>query len=468
MTADVAPKRKWYRRSKSPDKATPDAKWFRRSQSPGGLGVGEDVVRVRYGSPIDPSMNNDGGLGSYRVSQTGEIISGDQMVKIENWDAVNESGNAIGGYNYHNRMGYGTLREEGDEQIRRLQKTSNLKSKRTTDSETPKFDFVMREKDCLDATFDGVESYGCKDATGEIFPAGAPPLSPEAAQELQNTLDGDFLSCDAANVSIEESDSGTAAAEKNDCLDRTCDTAERYGCGERTGEIFSASADSIPSKVARDAQQTLDGRFLSCGTKDNEQASTSSDNIPSGYCADNGSVPGFGVMAGMIVERLLGRENESVTNKTSSSCNTPNTATDSDDYDLEQNGQLSYDAHNLRIDRENSILDVDSSNRGESQSRLEQLRQNKRAIERGFRSTVHTIAQTIVIPRDSLYENEDDSSIESGMPISKLKAGTTATDKQTKQYNLGRKLALTVTVLLLSIGTMVLAAALFWPTRKLT
>ena len=74
MTADVARKPRWFRRSKRPAQ---DPTWFQRAQSPGGLVVGEDVVKVRVGRPIDPSMNDRGGSGSYRDSQTGEIISGD-------------------------------------------------------------------------------------------------------------------------------------------------------------------------------------------------------------------------------------------------------------------------------------------------------------------------------------------------------------------------------------------------------
>lgn len=467
MTADVARKPRWFRRSKPPAK---DQTWLKRAQSPGGLVVGKDVVKVRVGSPIDPSMNDRGGFGSYRVSQTGEIISGDNLVKAENWDAANYSR-----YNTDDgsSLGYGKLREEGDGQMRQLQQMSRLKSK-----QSPGFDFVMRdEKDFLDAAFECIEEdFACIETTGEIYPPGAPPLAPEASREIQNTLDGNVLSCDA-NVMVEEDDNDTLSAEGKDCLDRTCDGAERYGCGNRTGEIYTAGAGPLPQNVSRELQQTLDGRFLSCGANEYEQSSISSNEIPRGFCADNGSVPGFGVMAGKIVDQLLGRENttpnkisgdlKNSTPKTSnrSSCNTPDTAATSEDYDLEQNEQLSSDSYDLGIARENSILDVD----GVSPSRLEQLRQNKRAIEkeRQERRVVNTVAQTIIIPRDTLYESDDEDLEYAGDRISKMKVGSTVTKKQTKKHNICQNAALAVTILLLSVGAVVVFAGIFWPSRLL-
>ncbi len=464
MTADVARKPRWFRRSKRPAQ---DPTWFQRAQSPGGLVVGEDVVKVRVGSPIDPSMNDRGGSGSYRVSQTGEIISGDNLVKIENWDAANRSGyNAAGG----NSLGYGKLREEGDEQMRQLQQMSRL-------------NFVMRdEKDFLDSAFECIEEdFACIE-TGDVYPPSAPPLAPETAREVQDTLDGPLFSCDANNVMVEEDDNDTVSAEGKDCLDRTCDGAERYGCVDRTGEIYTAGAGPLPSKVSRELQQTLDGRFLSCGTNNQyEESSISSNDIPRGFCADNGSVPGFGVMAGKLVDQLLGRENttpdklsgdpKNSTPKASnrSSCDTPETEATSDDYDLEQNIQPYPDSYNLDIARENSIIDVDPSNGVVSPSRLEQLRQNKRAIEkeRFERRTVNTVAQTIVIPRDELYNSEDESVEYAGDRISKMKVGSAVTKQQKKKHNICQNAALVGTILLLLVGAVVVFAAIFWPTRLL-
>lgn len=458
MTADVARKPRWFRRSKRPAQ---DPTWFRRAQSPGGLVIGEDVVKVNVENTVDPAMNDNG--GSYRVSQTGEIISGDNLVKIENWDAANYSGyNASGG----DGLGYGKLREEGDEQMRQLQQMSRLKSQ-----QSPGFDFVMRdEKDFLDAAFECIEEdFACIE-TGDVYPPSAPPLAPETAREVQDALDGPLFNCDANNVIVEEDDNDTLSAEGKDCLDRTCDGAERYGCGDRTGEIYTASSGPLPPKVSRELQQTLDGRFLSCGTNQYEESSISSNDIPRGFCADNGSVPGFGVMAGKIVSQLLGQEN-TTPNKTStpktsnrSSCDTPETAaTSDDDYDLEEN------IHNLDVIRENSIIDVDQSNGVVSPSRLEQLRQNKRALEkeRFERRTVNTVAQTIIIPRDDLYDSEDGSVEYKGDQISKMKVGSAVTKQQTKKYNICQNAALVATLLLLSVGTVVVFAAIFWPSRLL-
>ena len=458
----------------------PKPKWFRRAQSPGGIVVGKDVVQIGYGDPLDRSMNYDDSRGSYHVSQTGEIMSGDNLVKTENWDVVNHSANHAAGENYHYRQSYGRLREEGDEQFKYLKKQ---KTKRMADSsrriqktrpvpESPGFSFIMKENDCLDSTFDGIESYGCEDGTGEIFSAGAPPLSPIISHEVQNTLDGRFLSCDA-NISTEEE----VSIEAKDCLDTTFDSIESYGCKESTGEILPASANPLSPKVSRELQQTLDGNFLSCGSNEFEETSSSSNVIPIGYCSDNIPGSGFGFMAGKIVDRLLGRENQplntisddpknDVTNTANRSLNTTQNTVNSDNIDLERNEELNSDANAIRINRENSILDIESS----SQSRLEGLKQNKRAIEKerlAFRNT-QTIAQTFVIPRDSLYENEEEN-IEEDIdnPISKLEVGSPVSNKQTENYHIRRKLAFIATFILISIGIVVLVVALFWPARLL-
>jgi len=145
-------------------------------------------------------------------------------------------------------------------------------------------------------------------------------------------------------------------------------------------------------------------------------------------------------------------------------------------YDLEQNEEPKSDAHSIRINRENSLLDVGlGGNSGEhkistaplernKQDRLEQLRQSKRSIE-GKRIQ----SQTIVISRSSLYEREEEY-VEVSLPrrsIRGLDVGSSVTDKQAKKYHCRRKFALIATVFGISIGIGIMAMALFWPDRML-
>jgi len=406
--------------------------------------VDNDRVKVVYGDPVDQSINHDDSYGR-RFSPAGEIISGDNLVKTENWDAANRNRNLnrsaidADGNNYHNRQSYGKLREEGDDHFEQLKKQKN------SYYPAPEFTFIMKEeKDCIDTAFDNIESYGCKDSAGDIFPAGVPPLSSEASYELQQALDGRLLSCDA-NGHMEEKMDEYDVLEKNS-FDKAFDGIESYGCQDTAGEVFPAGASHLSSKDTEQLQQTLDGKFLSCGANEYEQTSSSSDPIPTGCCADNKAGPGYGIMAGVIVNRLLGRENES-----------SNQTTDD---------PVGNDLEALHINRENSILDVESLEE-RRQNRLEQLRQSKRAIEEkhslGFGKN-----HTIVIPRDALYESRDENNVDvSEITVSKLQVGTPVTDKQTTNYFLRRKLVFIGTLMLISIGVVIFAVALFWPARQL-
>jgi len=428
MTADAAQK----------------SRWFRRVRSPGGLIVGNDVVNVAYGDPVDESMNNNdvSNYGSYRISPTGQIISGDNLVKTENWDAANNTATNPRG---KNSQSYGKLREEGDDHFEQLKKQKNVGPYYP---DTSGFTFIMKEKDCLDATFDGIEGYGCQEGAGDIFPAGVvPPLSSASSYELQKTLDGRLISCDA-NLAMEEK-------VENDIL---ADDTISYGCSDTSaGEIFPDGASHLSPTTKEELQKTLDGDFLTCGAAEMQETSSSSDPLPTGCCTNNKPGEGFGFMAAVIVGRLLGQEKES-----------PNIASDDpSDNGAEQDKDLNADLRARRINRENSIIDIESLEESRK-NRLEQLRQNKRAIEERQRLG-YGKNHMIVIPRKDLYESHEGSEgselIE--IPISELQVGAPVTEKQTQHFFLRRKLLFTGTLILISIGVVVFTVALFLPTREL-
>ncbi len=428
MTADAAPK----------------SRWFRRHRSPGGLIVGNDVVNIAYGDPVDETMNDNDAINyrSYHVSPTGQIISGDNLVKTENWDAANNTAmNAQG----KNSQSYGKLREEGDEHFDQLKKQKNVGPYYP---DTSGFTFVMKEKDCLDVTFDGIEGYGCQEGAGDVFPSGVvPPLSSEASYELQKTLDGRLMSCDA-NLGMEEK-------VESDIL---ADDTISYGCSDTSaGEIFPDGVSHLSPTTKEELQKTLDGEFLTCGATEMQETRSSSDPLPTGCCTNNKPGEGFGFMASVIVGRLLGQEKGS-----------PNvTSDDPSDNGVNEDRDLNADLYARRINRENSIIDVESFEESR-QNRLEQLRRNKRAIEERQRLG-YGKNQTIVIPRNDLYDTKGESDVSEfvEIPISELQVGAPVTEKQTKKFFLRRKLLFIGTLLLISIGVAVLAVALFLPTREL-
>ena len=110
-----------------------------------------------------------------------------------------------------------------------------------------------------------------------------------------------------------------------------------------------------------------------------------------------------------------------------------------------------------------------TSSEKNKQDRLEQLRQNKRATEKERLSLRQS--QTIVIPRSSLYgseeEKEDIEEEKSCRSNNKLQLGSSISTKQTEQFYFRQKVALIATVFLISVGLIIMALALFWPSRIL-
>lgn len=474
----------------------PKPKWFKRATKPGEILVGKDVVRIGNGCAIDYSMNNDDNHGSYRISHTGEILNGKSLINIENGDVIDHATNNNGGdsNSYRHQQGYGILQEEGYDQFEVYKERQIHSSKRKRETESSKlhfnshqrrdsisenkkndhvsekagFGFLMRENDCLDTTFNSIEKYTCKETTSERLSARTRSYSPTVPYIQKRVLNDGSKICDK-NISDEEK-----SGKNTDVYEEMAGSNDEFG----------HTNDSSNSVV--DHTSTI------------------------GYCSSRND--GFRFIAGKIGELLLPKENHSsseiqnesgndylknhATNNASKTFSTERNSTDMDSelsqrndkstftlnqtaiHDFDQTEQIKSDAFSSRMNRENSILDVEpADNSGEQNvstaplekvkpDRLEQLRRNKRNIEQERIS--QNQSQTIVIPRSSLYRSEEDiEEPKSYRSRRKLEVGSSVTTKQAKNIYLLRKLALIATIFLISVGTVILAVALFWPARIL-
>jgi len=267
------------------------------------------------------------------------------------------------------------------------------------------------------------------------------------------------------------SNNKTVGSDRNqnqfDCLDATFDKMEGYACTERTGEIFP-TIERPPSPILR--YDVYDKKAQSSGMEQFEQISNSSDYDASGGCCANDR--GVGFIAGAIGGLLVGRGDQpesstddppkgDVATTADNSLSTTLTAPDSD-------SRLSQ---NIHINRQNSLLDVESPGEIEKnkEDRMEQLRQNKRAIEKERLNLSQNQNQKIVIPRSSLYgsEEEDIEDPKSHASNSKLQVGSSVSKKQADRFYFRKRIALIGTIFLISIGVIVAAAALFWPDKEL-
>jgi len=455
------------------------------------------------------------------VTHPGELLIGNNVVKIENGDAIDHSMNDDDDpENYYHRQGYGKLQEGGYEQYEQYQQKprpnktisggreslsapSQLNIKRR--EESARFTkqnnhsvstrtssvFMMNEGDCLDTTFDTMESYACKDRIGDIFPAGTRPPSPIFAynKHEQQLYDG-FESCDIEVSNDEEVGKNIHVIESS--------------TANNDSDIFEQISNASNNSQDEDFSTQRRSRSRSGG--------------------------GFGYMAGKVGGMLLRRDNRSFSKISVESGEDPETANDptitanksisttlntsdsdtmlsrsniestlypdqamahdsqhqsqdqSSQRPLQEQQQQKFNSFSSRINRENSLIDVESegcsgedvvstspSSEKNKQDRLEQLRQNKRATEKERLSLRQS--QTIVIPRSSLYgseeEKEDIEEEKSCRSNNKLQLGSSISTKQTEQFYFRQKVALIATVFLISVGLIIMALALFWPSRIL-
>jgi len=400
-------------------------KWFRRGNNAGDIKVGKESVRISYVDAVHQSMNDDDNNGSYHISHTGEISSRN---KLTNMNSIDHSPNPMDSAN------------SGVEQ--------------TSVRVRPGFGLLRPQKDCLDTAFDGIESFACQEKTGEIFPFGDRPPSPTELFRQQKIFNESF---GANDISTVEKDT-----EKNLCI------SEKKDAGNDSCTFEQAS---------------------------NTSTSGLDNNISTACCSNGTSNDSFGfisrMLGGMLPRR--GDDNEMDISNTSASSTLNTTDPDAALGQSEDESRLfpvqspihylkrkkEIDSDPYRIERENSLLDIESAGRarklGSSQAtmekknkdRLEELRQSKRSLEE--ERLRQSQGKTIVIPRSSLYETKEEN-IEIPKPCTsttKLRVGGSVTNKVEEKYYFCRRLSLTGIILLIAIGILLLAFAIFWPTRKL-
>mmetsp|Transcript_15772 Transcript_15772/g.36517 ORF Transcript_15772/g.36517 Transcript_15772/m.36517 type:complete len:445 (+) Transcript_15772:226-1560(+) len=444
MKADLVQKRKWSQRKANP--------------------VERFVVKVEDEEKIHHPKND--GDDHKTIPHTVNIIGGEKLMIAENGVDIGYA------HDDSNEKRDGEMEEERLKNYERYKKQNNFSSKRrrrsfshldsyrkNTATETSGFNCLTKENDCIDTTFDGMERYTCREPTGKKFPF-APSSSP---YKQQQSLD-DSLGAHGIDIS-------------------------KKGVFEKHAQIHNNKI------VSRDG---YDFELVSHSSNNQLDA-----DIPTGFCSTSGSSGGFGFIAEKIGrllqqkgdEHLNELQNKSVSghlkSNTFATANIPSFTTlntsNSERAQMQYNEanklpdkpenfkteekELEFDTSPNRMNHEKSLIYVQSTGNcreRENRDRLERLRQSKRAIEKERLGQSH--GQTIVIPRSSLYNKGGEENVEGlkpRRPTKNFQVGSTVTSKQSEKYYFRRKLAFMATMLLISIGLMIVATALFWPTRIL-
>jgi len=476
--------------------------------------IGKNVVKIHNGDAIDHSMNNDrpGDSGRHHnhhpISQQVELTIGRKDEKIRNGVFTNYS---INDYTYEQnaksydcRRGCGNQREGEYKNTTPRQKLwgwgkrerasavaaaapppsnkersgigdchaiSNFLVSRVSSSR-----FMMKQDDCLDTTFDSIESYACNDKTGEIYPVGGRrPSSPIFLYEQQQPLDERFGRSEI-EVSNDDRPGKQIQVIENNKANDDSDGLE---------EICNASITTEDGNKFSKTDRAIDRPGLGVGFMNEKRGDSH---------LRRGS---------RLFDKLSGEsceDPETSNNLASNANNSLFTTFDASDSDAQNNCESRIhldkaephhsqqrstfdDSFPSRINRENSLLDVESGGGAgkckistspslkNKKDRLEQLRQNKRDIETRVSLTSQNDRQTIVIPRSSVYcseaKEEEVCAEESKCykPISKLQVSASVSKEQEKEFYLRQRIFLTATISLVSVGLLMVAMALFWPAR---
>jgi len=390
---------------------------------------------------------------------------------------------------------------------------------------------LTNERDCLDNTFDGIELFACKEATGELFPADPErdnkqkqegkrknttkrQTSRGGKQERASSLS--LLKRERKNIleSLATTNLCSSAASRaglltneRDCLDNTFDGVERFACKEATGELFPAGTRP-PSPIyflehrprqeksskgpdVEGAHDDGQGKIIRVIENDGENDES---NSLEGRC---NKFPKRGRSRDV---KFGGEGDESEIPDDAALAENKSLSTTLDTSDTETRESESYCEHHLclgqampcnlhqqstidlctnPINSGSSLSDLEAGERiisispslQSTRDRLEQLRQNKRDIE----TRVSRNRQTIVIPRSSVYPNEDmeTASVKNteqpkgSVPIRKLGVGSSVSTGQQKKFDRRKMIALVVTTLLILVGLLILTMGLFWPAKLL-
>lgn len=382
----------------------PKPKRFRRAKKLGEILVGEDVVAIENGEAIDHSINNDRNHESYHISHTGDISSRKHLVNIRSGDRIHHAANKSGDDSksiFHPQR-YATLKEDEYDQCEQYKRHKTRPSKWETASVPSQ----------LNPNQTGMKSI-VHESTYDAY----------AFEQISNPSNSG-LGCNISTINCSSS---------------------------RPSDAFGFIAGKIGELLLRREGQPLDKMLYESGSDypQNSIINTVNKALPTTL---------------NIAESDLG-----FSQSDDKSSSVPDQ--EATNFGSEQKEQLQSVAFPTRMNRENSLLDIESAGKSEEhsfstspsgedkQDRLEQLRQSKRAIEKGKLGLSRS--QTIAIPRSSLYGSKEEN-IED---FRKLQVGSSITNKQEKNIYFRRKLALTATIILISIGVVFLAMALFWPAK---
>ena len=411
-----------------------------------------------------------------------EIRIGDSVVQIENGNAIDYSMNVDhnddnNNERKYNREGNGKMDEEYEQQQQRqkiLPKGSHHNIEKKNPSSCP--DFMMNnEEDLLDKTFDSIESFACQERSN-IYPCNVSSPSP-------------VFSC---RKLLPVENNGVVEGYDIEVLSSYINQQE--GNNNNNIQVIESEASYDPELE--------------------QQRSNKPKNIDDGTISKKKGGDIFGFMSGKFADILLRQNNRSfskLSEEAESVENPPITTNDStinkliladgqdnlewtvSDQDImvaqlpvsqqQQDQDQEMDAVDFisnRINRGNSLLDIEggsskeaskedstsSNHLNENQDRLKELRQQKRAIEnKQFSSAARSNSQTIImIPKE---EEEIAAETESYTSTNKLQIGSSLSTKQIEEFHLRRRVYLIVTLFLTSIGMIILAMGIFWPTKHL-
>jgi hypothetical protein len=415
---------------------------------------------------------------SLQYVEAGDILIGDSVVKIKNGDAIDYSMNVDhndeNNERNYNRDGNGKLHDEGYEQQQQRQKIISKEShhiKKQNLSSCPDF-MINNEEDLLDKTFDSMESFACQERSN-IYPSNVIPSSP-------------VFSCRKL-----------LPVENNGVV-------EGYDIEVLSSSIIQQEGNNIDNIQVIESEANYDPEL------EQQRSNNGPKNIDDGTISKKKSGDIFGFMSGKFADILLRQNNRSFSKLSEEVVepveDPPITTNDytinesilADGHDnsepivsdqevtvsrlpvsqqqQQQQDQDAIDFISNRINRENSLPDIEggsskydsaSSNRlNENLARLEKLRQQKRAIEnKRLSAAASSNSQTIVIiPKK---DEETESETESYTSTNKLQVGSFLSTKQIEAFHFHKKVYLTVTIVLISIGIIILAMGIFWPTKHL-
>jgi hypothetical protein len=409
----------------------------------------------------------------------GEILIGDSVVKIENGNAINYSRNVDhnddNNERKYNLEGNSKIDEEYEQQQQRqkiLPKGShhNVKEQNLSSCQ----DFMMNnEEDLLDKTFDSMESFACQERSN-IYPSNVSSPSPVFScrkllpVENNGVVEGYDIEVLSSYINQQEGNNNNniQVIESEASYDPELEQ-------QRSDKAKNIDDGTISKRKGGDIFGFMSGKFADILLRQNYRSfsklSEEVESVENPPIVTNDSVINELILANGHddSERMVSDQDIMVAQLPVSQ------QQQGQDHDHEMDA---VDFISSRLNRENTLLDIEggsskedstSSNKlNENQDRLEKLRQQKRAIEnKQLSAAARSSSQIIVIiPKK---EKETAAETESYTSTNKLQIGSSLSTKQIEEFHFRKRVYLTVTIFLISIGTIILAMGIFWPTKHL-